>query len=119
MQEQRREERKHNRHQRILRRTREKCRQMCWHDPKLTNQQLQAPRIQRKFKEKNHQVQPDQKIIHPGCAMPRLVIANRKHRKSVNLVTSNLTVEEFRMRAVIWKSGNSAPRTASTNPCGF
>jgi hypothetical protein len=59
---------------------------MRWHHAELINQQIKAPPIQRRLKEENHQIQPDQKVVYPGSAVPRLVVAKGKHRKSGNLI---------------------------------
>ena len=66
MQKHRGEEGKHDRRQRVPGRACKKRRQMRRHHAKLPNQQLQAPRIQRRLKEKNHQVQPNQKLFTQG-----------------------------------------------------
>src|SRR5271155_793929 len=66
----------------------------------LPNQQLQAARIQRPLQEKNHQVQPDQKVVHRGSAIARLVIAKRKHKESVKLVVGKSSNRTLRRSAL-------------------
>src|SRR5580698_42939 len=89
------------------------------HHAELMNQQLQAPGIEHELKEKDHQVQPNQKVVHPGCAVARLVVTNGKHKKSVNLVIEQFYCGRTPGHAVTWKSGASAPRKPSTIFAGF
>src|SRR5271166_6013487 len=74
MQKQRRKEGNHDRDQRILRRARQKQPYMGWHYSKLTNQQLQAPRIEHGLEQINQKAQPNQKVVHPRSAVSRLIV---------------------------------------------
>src|SRR5580693_3016525 len=86
VQKHRREEGKRDYRKRVPGRTCKKRRQMRRHHAKLPDQKLQAPRVQGELKEKNHHIQPDQKTVHPGSAVPRLVVAKGKHKESGNVV---------------------------------
>src|ERR1017187_2817643 len=91
MQEHRGEEGNYDGRKRIPRRAPQKYREMVRNYSELMYQHVQTSRIQRPFKEKNHHVQNNKKSGHERSAVSRLVVADGQHRRSVNLVTCNLT----------------------------
>src|ERR1700733_1370137 len=59
------------------------------HHAELANQKIQALTVQRGLEEKYQQIQRNQKARHPRSAVSSLVVANRQHNGSVNLVDGN------------------------------
>src|ERR1700683_2382308 len=55
--------------------------------PQLVEQELRAAGIEHGLEQVDEQIQPDQKIVQEGCAEGRLVVADRYHGESGNLVT--------------------------------